>query len=93
MTKINIQTEIELKSGWSYEVQLDDSSEYHYSVTLTRSDYDLWSQGRVPPEQVVETAFEFLLEHEPADSILTEFDCAVIRRYFPQVDDELPQKL
>jgi hypothetical protein len=94
MAKIDIQSEIELKSGWSYEVKLDDkSSKYHYSVTLSRSDYDLWSQGRVPPEKVVKTAFEFLLEHEQASAILTEFDCAVIRRYFPEVDNELPKKL
>ena len=39
----------------------------------------------------MKAVFEFLLKKEPASSILTDFDCSVIRRYFPEVDRELPQ--
>ena len=66
---------------------------FSYQVTLSWPDYDLWSHGRVAPEKVVHAAFEFLLAHEPATSILSKFDCSLIRRYFPEVDAELPKMI
>lgn len=93
MANIEVQSTTQLDNGWSYQVKLDDHGTQHdYSVTLSHSDYDQWSQGQVPPEKVLQKVFEFLLEREPASSILTEFNCAVIRRYFPEVDRELPSK-
>jgi hypothetical protein len=93
MATIQIQDATQRDNGWSYHVQLQEQGhEYHYQVTLSQSDYKQWSQGQVPPETVIEKAFEFLLERESAGSILSEFDCAVIRRYFPEVDQKLPQK-
>lgn len=94
MANIDIQSVTETGNGWSYEVKLDQgSSQHQYSVTLSRSDYDQWSNGQVQPEQVIRAAFDFLLEREPASAILSQFDCSVIRRYFPEVDRELPKKL
>ena len=94
MTNINIQSETEIDNGWLYRVKLDDNGrEYNYSVTLSQSDYKKWSDSQVSPKNVIKAAFDFLLEREPASSILSEFDCAVIRRYFPEVDRELPKKL
>ena len=94
MAEIEIGTETEGKNNWAYEVRVrDDGEAFVYAVTLSWSDYDLWSHGRVAPEKVVRAAFEFLLEKEPARSILRKFDCSVIRRYFPEVDSELPGKI
>ena len=94
MTQINIAREIEGKNNWTYEVQLTDGGQSHdYKVTLSWSDYDLWSHGRVAPEKVVHAAFEFLLQRESPSMILSKFDCSVIRRYFPEVDQELPKLL
>ena len=94
MARIEIATETEGKNNWSFEVRLTDGGATHeYDVTLDWSDYDLWSHGRVAPEKVVEAAFEFLLKNEPAESILTKFNCSVIRRYFPDVDQTLPKML
>ncbi|MEX0655575.1 MAG: hypothetical protein WD534_14700 [Phycisphaeraceae bacterium] len=91
MPDIEIGPETEGDNNWSYEVRVFDAGRTHeYAVTLSWSDYDLWSRGRVPPSQVVEAAFRFLLEREPAGAILPKFDCSVIRRYFPEVDKELP---
>ena len=94
MPQIEIGTETEGDNHWSYDVTVRDGSQaYTYQVTLSWSDYDLWSHGRVAPERVVRAAFEFLLKNEPPSSILSRFDCAVIRRYFPEVDSELPGML
>ncbi len=91
---IEIGTETEGPNRWAYEVRVKQGGEtFDYNVTLSWADYDLWSHGRVAPERVVRAAFEFLLSREPASSILPKFDCSVIRRYFPEVDAELPKHI
>ena len=94
MTRIEVGSETEGKNNWQYQVSVkDDGHTHNYQVTLSWPDYDLWSHGRVAPEKVVYAAFEFLLAHEPATSILSKFDCSLIRRYFPEVDAELPKMI
>jgi len=94
MANITVQTEQDTGRGWVFHVEVDDSGQTHrYEVTLSWPDYDLWSHGQVSPEKVIRAAFEFLLEREPASMILSKFDCAVIRRYFSEVDRELPKLL
>lgn len=92
MPTIEIGTETEGRNQWSYEVRVVDGGQrFDYRVSLNWSDYDLWCHGRVAPERVVRAAFNFLLSKEPASSILPKFDCSVIRRYFAEVDRELPK--
>ncbi len=89
--QIHIGTETETTHGWAYEAQvIEDDATHDFQITLSWADYDLWSHGRVPPEQVVKAALAFLLSRESAQSILGKFDCSVIRRYFPNCDRELP---
>jgi len=40
--------------------------------------------GHVAPEEIVRASFEFLLEREPATSILRQFSLDVIDQYFPE---------
>lgn len=92
MADIEVSEERELNNAWSYQVTVYDHGKRHcHEVTLGWSDYDLWCGGSAPPAKVVEAAFVFLLRHEPASTILSKFDCSVIRRYFPDVDDQLPE--
>ncbi|MFP4338758.1 MAG: hypothetical protein ACLFQP_12615 [Halothece sp.] len=94
MANIEIQSTKEENNGWSYQVKLNEGgSSYQYNVTLSRSDYEKWSNGQIQPEQVIQAAFDFLRDREPPSAILSQFDCSVIRRYFPEVDKELPKKL
>jgi len=44
-------------------------------------------------ERVVHESFEFLLEREPASSILSRFSLNEISRYFPEYEDELARRL
>ena len=91
---IDIGTETEGKNHWAYEVRVrEGESAYEYRVTLSWSDYDLWSHGRVAPERVVRAALAYLLEKESAPSIPPKFDCSILRRYFPEVDQELPGRV
>jgi spore germination protein YaaH len=94
MADIRVKTETDSSRGWTFAVELADGGRTRdYTVTLSWSDYDHWSHGRVAPERVVQAAFEFLLARESADQIMSQFDCAIIRRYFPEVDSELPKGL
>ena len=94
MAEIEVGVETEATNHWAYQVSVFESGrKYDYRVTLSFQDYDLWSRGRVRPSRVVESAFQFLLQNESAGAIMSKFDCSVIRRYFPQVDKELPEML
>lgn len=42
---------------------------------------------------IVEASFRFLLDREPKESILREFDLAVISRYFPDYEARLDDYL
>lgn len=43
----------------------------------------------VPGEELVRASFLFLLDREPAESILTRFSLDMISRYFPEYPSEL----
>lgn len=43
----------------------------------------------VPAEEIVRASFAFLLDREPASSILTRFSLDNISRYFPEYPAEL----
>jgi hypothetical protein len=49
--------------------------------------------GTVDRSQVVEESFAFLLEREPATSILRQFSLHDISRYFPEYAEELQRRL
>jgi len=54
---------------------------------------DDWGLDNSHEEAVVRESFAFLMEREPASSILPEFSLAIIPRYFPEYSDELPDRL
>ncbi|MFL5755068.1 MAG: hypothetical protein ACJ77N_02105 [Chloroflexota bacterium] len=44
-------------------------------------------------EHLVRTTFEFLLEREPNESILTRFDLSVVEGYFPEYPAEIARRV
>lgn len=53
-----------------------------HRVTVAAGDLARLDPAAADPERLVRAAFAFLLEREPAASILRSFDLAVIDRYF-----------
>jgi hypothetical protein len=49
--------------------------------------------GQVAPEELVRASFEFLLEREPASSILRTFSLNVISQYFPNYPAQICDRL
>jgi hypothetical protein len=60
---------------------------------VSSSDLEELGVGQADPVAVVRESFAFLLEREPATSILPEFSLPAIARYFPEYPAELPRRL
>jgi hypothetical protein len=70
-------------TGYRCAVEVSDASgKSHHRVHVSATDVERWSRGR-SVEELVRDSFAFLLQREPKESILREFDLAVIQRYFP----------
>ena len=49
--------------------------------------------GHIAPEELVKASFDFLLQREPATSILREFSLDVISQFFPGYPAEIRARL
>ena len=63
--------------GKEYNVNLDD--EYWQDLT----------GGKITKEELIKKSFEFLLEREPKESILSRFNLRIINQYFPKFEEEM----
>jgi hypothetical protein len=86
--------EVEKIDKSKFRVRVTESgSETSHDVTVSPKDYARLTAGKVEAEDLVRRSFEFLLEHEPKESILTRFDLSVISRYFPEYESEIKRRL
>ena len=69
----------------------EGKGETRHTVTMTAADLARLSGGKHKAVEVIDAAFRFLLDREPKESILARFDVAVIARYFPEFQRELPR--
>jgi len=84
--------EIETVDAGTWRVTVTDAGTTH-TVTLSPDDHARLAGDRADPEVLIRASFEFLLEREPATSILGRFDLPVIARYFPEYEDEIARRL
>jgi hypothetical protein len=74
----------------SYAVTVEQGgSRSEHTVTLSENYYRKLTGGRITPEELIRRSFEFLLEREPKESILSSFDLPVIKRYFPEYEERI----
>jgi hypothetical protein len=79
--------------GWDCTVTVRDRSETRHCVRVSRANLTRLAPGASDPVSLVEASFAFLLEHEPKESILRDFDLSVIARYFPDYEREIGHRL
>jgi hypothetical protein len=72
---------------------IEAGSESTHQVTLNPKDYGRLAVGTADPEKLIRKSFEFLLEREPKESILSRFDLSIINRYFPEYEGEIKKRL
>ena len=80
--------------SWRVEVRdgTTPSTTVHI-VSVPDSVLDALGLDEIQSELVVRTSFEFLLEREPATSIMSEFSLDVIGGYFPEYLEEMGRLL
>lgn len=80
--------------GYEFQVTVrEKGSATRHRVTMSEASYQDLSGGAASPERLIKAAFEFLLDHEPKESILSRFDVTVISQYFPSFEREIGRYL
>jgi hypothetical protein len=86
--------EVKKSAEGAYDVRvIEGRSQSSHRVTLSASDYQRLAAGKIMQEDLIRRSFEFLLEHESKESILSRFDLSVISRYFPQYEREIKKRI
>jgi hypothetical protein len=96
MTRARMSTAItvDLQGDGKYRVVVvEGGSRTTHTVTVEEEYHRKLTGGRIAPEELVRRSFEFLLEHEPKESILGSFGLPVIGRYFPAYEGEMRRRL
>ena len=76
-----------------YRVEVADRAGVsRHEVTASPADVERLGGG-AGAERLIAASFEFLLEREPKESILSRFDLPVIGRYFPGYEREIRSRL
>ncbi len=75
---------VERESGDRYLVTVQDGGGSSQHRVTARPEQVADLGGDASAEELVEASFEFLLEREPKEAILSEFELPVIARYFPE---------
>lgn len=82
------------EAGWTADVSVrEGATATSHRVTVDPGTAERLTAGAAALEQLLTASFEFLLEREPKESILREFDITVISRYFPEYEDEIRRRL
>jgi len=77
-----------------FGVEIEEGHEVTgHKVRLSQGFLDDLLLTGVDEELIVRETFDFLLEREPATSILPEFSLEDVSRYFPEFPEELQRRL
>jgi len=85
MRTISVHKTSEIDSGWSFTVSIEGRTH----IVFLEKQYLQKISPNTSPEKFVEKSFQFLLEREPLEAILKEFNIKVINTYFPEFESTL----
>ena len=89
MDKIAVKRIAESENAIEFAVSADGRN---FKVSLDMDYYRQLTGRKIGPEKLIKKSFEFLLKHESADFILSEFNLKVIQQYFPEYEKEIVRK-
>jgi hypothetical protein len=88
MVQIEIKSQ-EKSDGWTFRVVVkQDGTQTEHQVEMSQKFYQSLDT-QASPEEVVRKSFEFLLENEPKEAILSQFNIEIISQYFPGYKQEI----
>jgi hypothetical protein len=86
--------EIEKKNQNEFVVLVrEKKTQSQHLVTLDDAYYHLLTQGKITKEDLIRKSFQFLLERESKESILRSFNLQMIKRYFPEYEEEMSSSM
>ncbi|MEF8792677.1 hypothetical protein [Thiohalorhabdus sp.] len=81
--------EVNAAGGNEFEVTVNQGgAPTKHRVGMSPQQQEKLCPGR-SPEECLEAAFRFLLDREPAQAILGQFDVMVIAKYFPEFESKI----
>ena len=88
------QIHVEPLADGAFQVRVvEGAGESSHRVTLKPEYLTRLTAGKIESQELVRRAFEFLLEREPKESILSRFDLQDIQRYFLDFEREIERRL
>jgi len=78
--------EVEKKNQQEFKVKVEEKE---YNVGLDDEYWQDLTGGKIAKEELIKKSFEFLLEREPKESILSRFNLRIINQYFPEFEEEI----
>jgi len=82
--------------GWTCAVAIAVAGPHgtsRHTVRVGAADLARLDLAATEPTDLVRRSFEFLLRHEPPESILASFDLTVISRYFPDYEEVIRRRV
>lgn len=80
----------EKSNGWIADVTVNEGgSASTHTVDVDNSYYQKLTNGDYSPEELVKASFNYLLEREPKEAILSSFNLKVIDRYFSKYEKDI----
>jgi len=79
-------------------IKVEKKNQQEFTVKVEGKEYDVnlnddyWQDltgGKIAKEELIKKSFEFLLEREPKESILSRFNLRIINQYFPEFEEEI----
>ena len=77
---------VEKKNQQEFTVKVEEKE---YNVGLDDEYWQDLTGGKITKEELIKKSFEFLLEREPKESILSRFNLRIINQYFPEFEEEM----
>jgi hypothetical protein len=88
------QIRVERVHGETYQVVITDGGKRTtHTVEVDPAYHRDLTGGEVTPDVLIRRSIEFLLEREPQTAILQSFTLSVIRRYFPEYENEIRRRV
>lgn len=83
---------VKKKSEHKFIVTVEEKeTRTQHTVSLDDEYYQKLTRGRMIKQELIRDSFEFLLEREPKESILSKFNLKVISQYFPEFEEKMAQ--
>lgn len=82
--------EVEKKNDREFLVIVDEKgSQTEHNVEVDDEYFKKLTRGKITKEELIKKSFEFLLNRESKESILSRFNLKIIKRYFPEYEEKI----